>query len=76
MQLDRAINNKNLSIAQLEALRIKCQVMGLAHRLPGKNVPVGGLLDEVRAAERAARKAKRKTPERAPAPEKPSEYGL
>lgn len=56
--LDRAINNKKITIAQLGALKLKCDILGLANKLPhggSSAVP-----NEVQEATRAARKSQRK----------------
>jgi len=58
--LDRAINNKHLSIAQLQALRLKCDILGFANRLPTENAPTGVIPKDVLEATEAARKAQRK----------------
>jgi len=34
--LDRAINNKKLTMAQLGALQLRCQILNLGNRLPNK----------------------------------------
>jgi hypothetical protein len=66
--LDRAINNKHLSIAQLQALRLKCDILGFANRLPTENAPTGVIPKDVLEATEAARKAQRKprTPRKSP----------
>jgi hypothetical protein len=66
VQLDRAIRNKHLSIANLQALRMKCEILGLANRLPTLGAPVGVIPDDVLEAERAEHKAKRKASTKAP----------
>jgi hypothetical protein len=37
--IDRAINNKKLTMAQLYALKLKCDVLGLANRIPNHQSP-------------------------------------
>jgi hypothetical protein len=65
VQVDRAINNKKLTTAQLQALKLKGDILGFTTRLPGTpNFPPGTIPQDVLDAERDARKAKRKTPER------------
>ena len=66
--LDRAIRNKNLSIAQVEVLRMKCQIMGFANKLPSRQTLV--LPKDAEEKSKEARKAKRKKPTRKPKPEK------
>lgn len=63
--LDRAINNKKLTVAQIQALRLKCEVMGLANKLPAQS-PMSAALQEAQASAKEARKPKRKKYERAP----------
>lgn len=79
-QVDRAIRNKKLSIAQLQALKLKGDVLGYTTRLPGTTSPsVGSIPPDVAEATAAARKATRKKPVRAPAtikPEPPSEFSI
>ena len=67
--VDRAIRNKNLTNAQLQALRLKCDIMGFANRLPTENAPTGVIPKEVLDATEAVRKAKRKPPEKPSKPE-------
>jgi hypothetical protein len=77
VQVDRAIQNKKLTVAQLQALKLKGDILGYTTRLPGlANQPQGTLPPDVLEADRVARKAKRKTPERKSQPEDPSPYGF
>jgi hypothetical protein len=77
-QVDRAIVNKKLSIAQINALKLKADVLGFAARLPGTNNQATGVLPtDVLEASEAARKAKRKPRTPKPPPEKPNtDYGF
>lgn len=66
--VDRAIQNRRLTIAQIQALRLKCDLLGLATRsIPNTHgdVPPG-----VREDTQAARKAKKKAAN--PRPVKPA----
>jgi len=73
--LDRAINNKKLTVAQLSALRLKCAVLGLGNKIPDfTTVPKedafqGAIADAVAAS----KKGKVKTPAGVKEP-KPSEF--
>ena len=67
VEVDRAIRNKSLSIAQLQALKLKADLLGFSARLPGvNNTPTGVIPPDVLAATKEARKAKRKRGERKP----------
>lgn len=76
--LDRAIRNKNLSPSQLAALKLKCDIMGFANRLPDKvSSPMFAPPKEVQDAAAEARKAKRKKPApKVTAPVIPSDWGF
>lgn len=76
VEIDRAIRNKSLSIAQLQALKLKADLLGFSARLPGvNNLPTGTLPPDVVAATKEARKSQRKRGERKPAPAPvPSDY--
>ena len=64
-QLDRAIRNKKLTIAQFEVLKLKGDILGYTTRLPGVNHSASGTLPpDVVAATKAAKKAARKAPVR------------
>jgi hypothetical protein len=77
IQVDRAIANKKLSQAQINALKLKADILGYPARLPGTvGNPRGVLPADVLEASEAARKAKRKPREAKPQPEKPSDYGF
>ena len=72
VQVDRAIQNKKLSIAQLQALKLKGDVLGYTTRLPGTNgFPSGTLPPDV---VEAARKPKRTKTPRVEKPEPPWAY--
>ena len=75
--LDRAIVNKNLTMAQLGALRLKCEVMGLRTRISDKT-SIGILPDDVIESEKQAKKNKRAKKEEpvASAAVKKSHYGF
>ena len=78
IQIDHAIRNKKLTIAQLSALKLKGDILGYTSRLPGTSgLPTGVIPPDVIEADKAARKAKRKKPEkaeRAPKAEPPSDF--
>ena len=61
--IDRAINNNRLTIAQIQALKLKCEVMGLANQLPASRK---SREDEV---EVPPKKPRKKAPEKTPVPE-------
>src|ERR1700676_754803 len=63
--VDRAIRNKHLTIAQLQALKLKGDILGYTTRLPGtNNFPQGTIprdvVDKQNEARKEARGAKRK----------------
>lgn len=60
--LDRAIYNKKLTIAQMEALRLKSDILGLVSRVPGKQRALGTLPQSVIEAEDENKKAKPRKP--------------
>lgn len=66
IQLERAIHNKKLTVAQLQALRLKCEILGFVNRLPGDGARARIIPPDVQEATKEARKAARKTPERKP----------
>jgi hypothetical protein len=70
-QIDHAIRNKKLSIAQIQALKLKGDILGYTTRLPNTDAV---LPPDVDAAIKADRKAKRKKPVRAPKVDPPSEF--
>jgi hypothetical protein len=75
VQIDRAIRNKKLTVAQMQALKLKADVCGFSARLPGTaNMPAGTIPNDVVAATTAARKAKRAPRARVEKPEPPSQY--
>lgn len=61
-EVSRAIHNRRLSTAQVQALKIKADLLGYAARLPGAsgNFPI----DPTPANQKATRKTKRKPTER------------
>jgi hypothetical protein len=71
--LDRAINNKKLTVAQIQALRLKCEIMGFGTRLPAQ-APMAAGLKAAQVAAKEIRKSNRKPP--VAKPEKLSEYGF
>ena len=71
--LDRAIRNKHLSIAQLSALRLKCDIMGFANRLPVGGAPTSDVSQAVQTS-KETRKTKRKPSTKTPKPPEKSEY--
>jgi len=74
-QIDRAIRNKKLTVAQMQALKLKGDVLGYTTRLPStNNFPLGTIPADVVAATEASRKAKRQKPVRALKPEPISEF--
>lgn len=75
VMLDRAINNKKLTIAQIQALRLKCEIMGFTTGIPG-HTPLSAGLQEAQESAKVDRKSKRKTAERPLKPEKPSDYNF
>jgi hypothetical protein len=78
IQVDRAIANKKISTAQINALKLKADLLGYSARLPGTNHEARDFIPaDVLAASEEARKAKRKPREAKPKPEKPSlDYGF
>ena len=74
VMLDRAIRNKNFTMAQLGAMKLKCELMKIGNRLPGTS-SVGILPDDILEASRAAKKTK-KAPKDDPdtKPPKKSDY--
>ncbi len=75
IQIDRAIQNKKLSVAQLNALKLKGDILGYTTRLPGtNNFPLGTIPPDVQKNLDADRKAKRAKPVRAPKPEPTNEF--
>ena len=75
IQVDRAIINKKLTVAQFNALKLKGDILGYTTRLPGtNNMPSGLLPADVVEATAEALKAKRKKPVRAEKVEPPSKY--
>jgi hypothetical protein len=73
VMLDRAIYNKKLTVAQVQALRLKADILGYRNSLPAQ-APMIAALREAKAETKEARKSTRKPP--VAKPEKPSEYGF
>jgi hypothetical protein len=71
INLDRAIHNKHLTIAQVQALKMQCDFLGQENRLPLLGAPTDKIPKEVQQAAKAERKAKKLAA--APAPVKPAE---
>jgi hypothetical protein len=75
IQVDRAIQNKKLSIAQLNALKLKADICGYSARLPGTDrQATDAIPPDVAAATKAAKKAARKQPVRKEAPNQFADY--
>lgn len=76
LQLDRAISNKRLTMAQVEILRLKCNLLGIKNRLPVlKEGNQGVIPPDVLKAEKESKKADKKKPGPAPKP-KDDEFGF
>ena len=76
VQIDRAINNKHITLAQMQALKLKCDILGYANRLPGApGKPRNVIPPDIAEASKQARKAKHKHPEKAPKSEPAPSYG-
>jgi hypothetical protein len=74
-QIDRAIQNKKLTVAQMAALKLKGDILGYTTRLPGtNNFPLGTIPPDVRKTLVESRKARRAKPTRTPQPEPTSPY--
>lgn len=71
ISLDRAIRNKHLSNAQVQALRMKCAVLGFANRLPHSHTAPVNADKDAPEIKKPARKKKR-----APKNTKPAEKAL
>jgi len=69
--LDRAVRNKHLTIAQLGALRLQCEVMGFSTKLPR---PDHNWSDAVEASIANRPKKPRKTTSASPPPAGPPTY--
>lgn len=72
--LDRAIANKKLTIANLNALRLKSEILGFTTRIDPSHPARNAAFQEAQEKDREIRKTKRKKPVREPKPEEPSEY--
>ena len=76
-QLDRAINNKRITPSMVQALRLKCDVLGLGSRIPYENHSVLATQQAIKESEKKARKAKAKaTPPLSTQPEAPTKYSF
>lgn len=78
--LDRAIHNKKVTIAQVNALKLKADILGFGSRIPNKQAFDGVPLD-VKADSKARRKAKRQAQRKAHPPKtqqplEKTEYGF
>lgn len=81
--LDRAVHNRRLTTAQVEALKLKAEVLGLhgtptnpnRRRYPGKDRAVGDIPPDIEAAVQESKKSGRKKRE-SKAPVVPPEYGF
>jgi len=60
MVLDRAIQNKHLTVAQLQALRLKCELLGLSSRMPAAGRTVKNVIEDLQAEERKVKRIGRK----------------
>ena len=69
--LDRAINNKRITIAQVNALKLKCDILGYANRLPGIKYATGVIPEDILEASRKERKAKKDAQKDARPPKAP-----
>jgi hypothetical protein len=75
IQIDRAIQNKKLRPAQLQALKLKGDILGYTTRLPGtNNFPIGTIPPDVQKNLEETRKAKKAKPVRTLQPEPTSPY--
>lgn len=74
IMLDRAVNNKKLTMAQLEALRLKCSIMGIGCRIPNKQ-SIGAVPADIAEASKKARKSRKDKPVETVKPTK-TEYGF
>src|SRR5258708_19771521 len=74
IQIDRAIQNKKLSVAQLNALKLKADILGYTTRLPGTtNFPLGTIPPDLQKNLDADPKPKRPQPSRPPNPKPPTQ---
>jgi hypothetical protein len=76
LDLDRAIRNNRLTNAQLQALRLKCDILGYANHLPTENAATDRIPKDVQRAERPPKPKKPKKPkvEKAPKLSEMSDY--
>lgn len=71
VELNRAIHNKKLTLAQLQALKLKADVLGFTVRLPGASKNATDVIPvDVLEASKEARKQKRKNTPKVPKPPK------
>lgn len=75
VEVNRAIRNKHLTIAQLQALKLKADLLGFTVRLPGVGNNAAAVLPtDVLEASKEAIKAKRKAAPKPSKKEPPSAY--
>ncbi len=75
LQIDRAIQNKKLTVAQLGALKLKSELLGYTTKLPGAtDHAIDNVPPDVASATRAAKKAARKPPTRHEDIEVPNQF--
>ena len=60
MVLDRAIQNKHLTTAQLQALRLKSDILGLKSRMPVVGRTVKNVIEDLQAEEQKVKRIGRK----------------
>lgn len=58
-ELDRAVRNKKLTMAQLGALKLKCDLLGLKTLIPDDHNTIGSKIEAVEEGEKKKRKASR-----------------
>ena len=68
--LDRAIRNRNLTLAQMQALKLKCDILGFTNRLPTALSAIPGTIKELQTEAQAKARAERKANKK-PRAEKP-----
>ena len=71
VQVNRAINNKHLTTAQMDALKLKGDLLGYANRIPNHQ-SVGAIPSDVLEESRKARKPKEPVAEEKPYVQPPS----
>jgi hypothetical protein len=60
--LDRAIRNKNLTMAQLGALKLKCDLLGIKTKLPTEHATLTPQIEAVAEDEKVEKKKKKEKP--------------